>query len=87
MGKGWGYRVGTKQVAHPLEAGERQRLYLIIECYYDEYGKPGSYTEPNILANWEDFNDLRYTYLKAGRALDQPILDLDNWPNEYKPEL
>lgn len=76
----WNYRIATKII-------DSIRLFSVIETYYENKDdKPSSYidTDKNILSHWEGIEDLSDTYKLVGSAFDKPILDLDNWPNEYK---
>jgi len=91
----WNYRVSTKMFSYKDTFPENekfcemedQRLFSIIEVYYDKKGKPESYADDiNPTANWEDLNDLTGTLDLIKLAHDKPIIDLDNWPNEYKPK-
>jgi len=90
----WNYRIGThvfsyKQVFtnNPkLAKMKDQRLFSIIEVYYDEKGNPNSSAEAQPTKNWETLEDLTKTLDLLMKAKDKPIIDMDNWPNEYKPE-
>ena len=68
---GWNYRVGIKD-----------KLYSIIEVYYDEKGIPNGYAERNPVANWEDYKDLKDTLKLVEQAIHRPIIDIDNFPKE-----
>lgn len=89
----WNYRLVTHNhtykdkfpEGHAFHGHEDTRLFSIIEVYYKD-GEINGYAD-NIkpLANWEELNDVKGTVNLLKLALDKPILDLDNWPNEYKP--
>ena len=89
----WNYRLSTHNFCykdefppdHAMYDHEDVRLFSIIEVYYKD-GEINGYAD-NIkpLANWEELNDVKGTVNLLKLALDKPILDLDNWPNEYKP--
>lgn len=60
----WNYRI--------LNAGDR---WWIGEVYYDDAGKPVSYTESGgSLDGWSRQEDLVTTYRLVGFALDKPFL-------------
>lgn len=77
---GWNFRIGTKK-----DAKTNTRLFSVIECYYDSGHNPNGYGIKNILENWETPDELKWTMKKVLTAFDKPVLDLDNFPNEYKP--
>lgn len=83
----WNYRIGTKIVGNTPVYPNGWREFLVIECYYED-GVPVSYCERNPVGGWEDINDLLGTihkvYEMVGR--NQSIIDLDNFPNEFKNE-
>lgn len=91
----WNYRIGTKVFSYKKEFEGKEgheklathpdsRLFSIIEVYYDESNKPNGYAEVNPLSDWEDIKDLRGTHKLIKGAFTKPILDLDNFPNEWK---
>jgi len=91
----WNYRIGTHVfsykkafVSNPkLAEMKDQRLFSIIEVYYDKNGKPDGYIDKkNTLSNWEDLSDLIGTVDLVKLALSKPIIDIDNFPNEWKDE-
>lgn len=88
----WNYRIGTKVFSYKekfkdinkkLANRPDQRLFSIIEVYYDKDGKAESYAEINALSDWENLKDLKSTYELIDGAFDKPIINLDNFPNEY----
>lgn len=73
----WNHRVVTT-----LQQGVR--LFDIAEVYYTE-GVPHSYCSVGTcLTGWADLQDLKGTYDKIASAFEKPIIDLDNFPNEFK---
>ena len=90
----WNYRLATHNYSykdkfpegHELHDHPDIRLFSVIEVYYKD-GEINGYAD-NIkpLANWEALNDVKGTVDLLKLAMDKPILDLDNWPNEYKPK-
>ena len=93
----WNYRVGTKIFSYKktfggeggnqkLAASPDVRLFSIVEVYYSKKNKPNGYAESCSLKDWESMEDLKGTYDLIAGAFTKPILDLDNFPNEYIPE-
>lgn len=81
----WNFRVGTYiEKLHPEIAKLRkpERLYMIIECHYKS-NKPTGYGEKDLLIHMGSVKDLIWSHKKIAEAFNKPILDLDNWPNEY----
>ena len=77
------YRVGTKIVS-------QERVFFIFECYYED-DMPSSYFQcidddefPNPLSRWDNYEDLKETYVLMSAAFDKPVIDLDNFPNIYQ---
>ena len=80
----WCYQVGTKEY---VVDNHTYREFGIIEVYYNRKGKAGNHSNLetfNPLTGWDNYKDLKGTYKMIKEAFKQPILDLDNWPNEYK---
>ena len=92
----WNYRIGTHVFSYKkafvnnpkLSKMEDQRTFSIIEVYYDKNGVPTGYIGPqkNPLGHWEDLDDLKGTIDLVKLALEKPIIDIDNFPNEWKDE-
>jgi hypothetical protein len=94
----WNYRIGTKLFSYKKEfegkegneklaAMPDERLFSVIEVYYNsETNKPEGYAEVNPLNGWEEFKELKGTYKLIAGAFKKPILDMDNFPNEWKKE-
>jgi len=91
----WNYRICTHVFSYKkafannskLSENKDQRLFSIEEVYYDEDGKPHMHTSSkNTLGNWDDLDDLIGTIDLIKEALSKPIIDLDNFPKEYKPK-
>lgn len=84
----WNYRIGTKWYVYPetlVKIGKPgERVFSIIECYYDKKLKPNGYIERCALSNWDNLKDLLGTYKLIAGAFKKPILDLDNFPKIYK---
>lgn len=92
---GWNHRVATRVFSYKqvfvnnpkLAKMKDQRLFSIIEVYYDKDGNPTGYVDTkNHLTDWEDMDDLKGTYEMIASAFTKPIIDLDNFPNEWKDE-
>jgi len=84
----WNYRIGTKIFDYQKEVGphfsgfDNQRLFSIISVYYLD-GIPVSYGETNPIDNNESLKELKNSYKYVGEAFKKPIIDLDNFPNEW----
>jgi len=82
----WNFRVVTQLFKYDevLLDHEPERLYSIVEVYYKK-DKPDSYIDSKrILDGLESVKGLKWTNKKIKEAFKKPILDLDNWPNEYR---
>ena len=78
----WNYRVLAKKLDSEIEFG-------LYEVYYDDDNNPISCTEnacfPLAYDECGDYiKSLKWTLNKMKIALKKPILDYDNFPNEYK---
>lgn len=94
----WNYRIGTKVFSYKKNfEGKNERLaahpdvrqFYIIEAYYDHKQDADNniasyYGEVNPLNGWENMKALKKTYKLIAGAFKKPVLDLDNWPNEWK---
>lgn len=78
----WNYRVGTRLVKHPLEDGF-WREFLIIECHYRD-SKPKMYGQSVKMDGYDDLTELKSTNTLITTAFSKPVIDLDNFPEEYK---
>jgi hypothetical protein len=63
---------------------EDERVISVIEVYYDKKNKPESYCESNVLDCLESKKAIKWTLKKVKKAYKKDIIDLDNWPNEWK---
>jgi hypothetical protein len=87
----WNYRLATHLFSYKdmkgLEDKEDLRLFSIIEVYYDKNGEISGYQDTgNPTKDLESIADLWETTLKLSEAIKKPVLDLENWPNEYEGE-
>lgn len=82
----WNYRVVTKLKPHPIEGRKPIRVFFISEVYYQEGSNiPDSYIDASdVISDFESADDLGWALDHAMRAYNWPVLDLDNWPNEYR---
>jgi hypothetical protein len=79
----WNFRVVTKVVPETC-ATEKYRIFSIAEVYYKD-DKPDSYVDSKrILYELESEKALKWTNKKIKKAFKKPILDLDNFPQEWK---
>jgi hypothetical protein len=62
-----------------------QRIFSIQEVYYNKEDEPIAYIsdKKNPLANWEALDEIIGTLDFVKLALDKPVIDLDNFPNEW----
>ncbi len=72
------YRVATRITTSPIRD---YREYLIITCYYTN-GVADSYGISDI-GYYEDIDSMKKSFDKIQRCLNEPILDLNNFPNPY----
>jgi hypothetical protein len=90
----WNYRIGTHLFSYKeafvnnpeLAKRKDERLFSIIEVYYDKDGNLEGYAEADPTKNWDLLEDLMGTLDLLMKAKEKPILDIDNWPNEWKNE-
>jgi len=94
----WNYRVATKAFSYKkqfegknekLAAYPDERFFSIVDAYYDskedaKNNLASSYVEQNPLSNLESVEDLKMMHKLIRRAFKLPIIDLDNFPNEWK---
>lgn len=89
----WNYRIGTHLYSYketfpdnPILSKKRdQRMFSIIDVIYDEKGNPTNYSlEANPTMDWTTLEDLVLTVDKLKECLSKPILDIDNFPNEWQ---
>lgn len=88
----WNYRVGTYMYSYAKDYGEDsalgqhedERLFGIISAYYDKDSEiPHSYGKSNYSDGWESPEEIKDFIQKMSKAHEKPIIDLDNWPNEF----
>jgi hypothetical protein len=83
----WNYRIATKLQPRLGTDSVPDRVFKIISAYYDDNGNLIAYgelpalqifedTPSNIFGTINQFNDMV--------ARDGSIIDLDNWPKDYK---
>lgn len=78
----WNYRLGTRI---RITSIREHREFLIFTCYYTN-GIAGSYGISDI-GYFEDLDNAKKSFQKIEKALYKPIIDLDNFPNIYTPEI
>ena len=83
----WNYRrVKYTHVHKTTTARTPYILFGITEVFYNKKGVANSYVEPkeiNLLNDHSEIDDIEGQYLLIKGAFDSPILDLDNFPNEF----
>jgi hypothetical protein len=73
----WNHRVVTR-IENDV------RLFSIYEVYYNNDETFNGYCEAkNLLKDIESLKGLKWTHKAIKNAFKKPILDLDNWPEEY----
>jgi hypothetical protein len=84
----WNHRIVTR--IHPSAKNnldlnkEDYRIFSVAEVHYEK-SKPVSYgSDLRILTEYESLKGLKNIYKKIKSAFKKPVLDLDNWPNEWK---
>lgn len=71
------YQIGTKKY------GENDRWFDIIEVYYTD-GVPTDYIEDTrFVFKCESVEVLKDQITRLLRVFDKPIIDLDDFPNEF----
>lgn len=73
----WNYRVVTTY--HHVQ---HIRAFSIAECYYSD-GVLDSYSSKENMYYYESVEDIINTHAKIAEAFAKPIIDLDNFPNEW----
>lgn len=78
------FRVLTKKLDNSNSVFfKNDRIFGVYEVHYED-DKPTSYSEDALLIrNWDSIKDLQFTVDKLQHAFSKPILDIDNWPNEF----
>jgi len=89
----WNYRVGTQIFSYKntfkgknkeLANHPDTQLFSIIVVYYDKVGNIIAYSNHNNpLKDLESMEDLKRTYTLINEAFNKPVIDLDNFPNEW----
>mgnify|MGYP001235108570 CR=1 FL=1 len=72
----WNHRV----LAH--KDGE-DWFFQIHEVYYNDEGKPISYTTNAISVGAESIKDIKWVLKEMKKSLEKPILSVENFPNEW----
>ena len=89
----WNYRIGTFLYSYKdtfpdnpiLSKKKDKRMFSIIEVLYDKDGNPNGYSdEVNPTTDWTTLEDLVLTVDKLKECISKPIIDIDNFPNEWQ---
>lgn len=76
----WNHRVCAKKCNQDEEV-----LFSVRSVYYDKDGNPDAFSNtPETLGSFEDIEGLEWTIDMIKKAFEKPVIDLDNFPNEYK---
>jgi len=78
----WNHRVATKLLKH---SDYEERIFYIVEAHYEK-GKLFGFTQDAIGVLGENAKSLRWTLNKMKKCLDKPIIDADNFPNNWEEE-
>lgn len=78
----WNYRLATRISKNGLDRGWRE--FLIISAYYKK-GKLESWGYSDRTSGFEDLSSLKYTVEKFNEATEKLVIDLDDFPNIWKP--
>lgn len=73
----WNIRVLTK-----IYPDSTERDFFLTEVHYDK-GIPVAYAEGRNNYAGADIKELNWRLNRMKEALKKPILDADNWPNEW----
>lgn len=78
----WDYRIATK-IIQANNSSIPWREFLIVECYYNDNNVEHAYIATDPTQGWDNPKELINTLKLILKAKSKPILDLDNWPNEW----
>lgn len=73
----WNYRV----ITNLHTSGER--LFSVTEVHYED-GVPQGAADKNVMKGFTSLKELIWTSNRIKECLKKPIIDGDNWPNEWK---
>lgn len=76
----WDYRIGTRELQNETSLRE----FKVVECYYNNNGKPKHYVEAKPMSGRDSYNELKNVHELISIAFSKPVIDLDNFPEEYK---
>ena len=80
----WNYRIITKLEPHPLEGYEPVRIFYISEVFYEsDQVTPRNYMAATAINNFDTMYGLKMALMRSQLAFGKPVLDADNWPNEF----
>ena len=80
----WNHRVLAHKSKNPNCEGEV--YFQIHEVHYNKKGNPKSYTQNGVSVGGEGYADIQWVLSQMQECLTKPVLDVDNWPNEFKGE-
>ena len=82
QGSHWNFRVLTS--LHTYGNSETERIFEIAEVFYDKDDNPTGHSSGKRLMSTSDLKGLSWQINKIKEGLRKPVLDKDNWPNEFK---
>lgn len=59
-------------------------MFKIKEVHYDSKGNPSAWGDKICEVQGESESYMEDTLHRMGAAISKPVLDADNWPNEYQ---
>jgi len=74
----WNYRVFTK-----FHKEHDSRTFYVTECYYTNGVLDGYSTKENFY-EFDSLEDVMSTHKLISEAFNKPIIDADNFPNEWE---
>lgn len=74
---------GFKKIYWNYRVCRNSEGFSIREVHYKE-GIPHLYSATHLTLATYDFEDLKWKLEEMQKALEKPVLDLDNFPNEWK---
>ena len=76
----WNYRV----MAHRSPFDENDIGLQIHEVHYDKKKNPKAFSKEPAMIGGESIEDIKWILKEIEVCLEKPILDANNFPNEYE---
>lgn len=82
----WNYRIVRR--VHERKTGPDEVMLYVHEAYYPKRGaKPDSITNDPIVIFGEDTDGIRWVLGQIEKALEQPVLNYEDFVNEDKEDV